>query len=332
MTRFTIDPPMPHTFNRRQLLALLAAGTATPLLHAAESHPIRFFVPFPPGGSSDLLARAVQPGLATGTGQNVIIENHGGAGGSIGAAEAAKQEPDGNVILMGHLGTLAVNPWIYPRLGYDPLKSFVAIGGVARVPNVLVVNANSPARTLKDLLDLARKNPGRLSFSSGGNGSAAHIAFEALKLRTKTSFVHVPYRGSVPSITDLMGGQVDTTFTGVTALLPHIKSGRLRALAVSSPQRLPGLPDVPTVAESGYPGFQADQWYGIVAPTGTPAARVQTLNADLNRTLQDPAVAKQLGNEGALPMPGTPEAFHALIAAELPRWGEVVKAAGLKAG
>lgn len=323
---------MSHALHRRQWLALLAAGTASPLLHAAGARPIRFIVPFPPGGSSDILARAVAPGLGAGTGQNVVIENRGGAAGSIGATEAARQDPDGNVIMMGHLGTLAVNPWIYPKLGYDPLRSFTAIGGVARVPNVLVVNAGSPARTLKDLLEMARRSPGHYTYSSGGNGSAANIAFEALKLATHSSFVHIPYRGTAPSVTDLLGGQVDTTFTGVTVLLPHIKSGRLRALAVSSPQRLPSLPEVPTVAESGYPGFQADQWYGIVAPAGTPAARVQQLNAELDRTLQDAAVAKQLSAEGALPMPGTPEAFRSLIASELPRWGEVVKAAHLTAG
>jgi tripartite-type tricarboxylate transporter receptor subunit TctC len=232
---------------------------------------------------------------------------------------------------MGHVGTLAVNPWLYPKLSYDPLTSFAAVGGVARVPNVLVVASTSAVRSLKDLVELARRQPGRLTYSSGGNGSAAHITFEALKLRAQMPFVHIPYRGTVPSVTDLLGGQVDATFTGVTVLLPHIRSGRLRALAVSSAQRLPALPDVPTVAESGYPGFEADQWYGLVAPAATPAARVQQLNAELNRALAQPAVAQQLAGEAAIPLATTPQAFRAMIERELPRWGAVVKAASLKA-
>lgn len=323
---------MPSTIHRRHLLALLAAAGASPWAAAADARSLRLIVPFPPGGSSDILARTVAPGLGAAIGQVVVIDNHGGAGGSIGCAEAAKAEPDGNTILMGHLGTLAVNPWVYPKLAYDPLKSFTAIGGVARVPNVLVVNAKAPFHTLKDLVDFAHHNPGKLTYSSGGNGSAAHIAMEALKLQAKMSLVHIPYRGTGPSVTDLIAGNVDATFTGVTVVGPHVHGGRLRALAVSSPQRLPSLPDVPTVAESGYPGFEADQWYGLVAPAGTPAARVQQLNAALNGVLTQPAVAKQLANDGALPLATSPQAFRALIEKELPRWGAVVKAANVKAG
>lgn len=323
---------MPSTLHRRHLLALLAAAGACPWAAAADARSLRLIVPFPPGGSSDILARTIAPGLGAAIGQAVLIDNHAGAGGSIGCAEAAKAEPDGNTLLMGHLGTLAVNPWIYPKLAYDPLRSFTAVGGVARVPNVLVVNANAPFHTLKDLVDFAHRNPGKLTYSSGGNGSAAHIAMEALKLQAKMSLVHIPYRGSGPSITDLMAGNVDATFTGVTVVGPHVRGGRLRALAVSSPQRLPSLPEVPTVAESGYPGFEADQWYGLVAPAATPAARVQQLNAALNGVLTQPAIAKQLANEGALPLATSPQAFRSLIEKELPRWGAVVKAANVKAG
>ncbi len=232
---------------------------------------------------------------------------------------------------MGHIGTLAVNPALYPRLGYDALKSFVAVAGVARVPNVLVVPAASPARTFAQFLALARARPGQLNYSSGGNGSAAHICFEYLKLRSANFMLHIPYRGTAPSVSDLIAGQVDATFTGAPAVLPHVRSGRLRALAVSSAQRLPMLPEVPTVAESGTPGFDADQWYGVVAPAGTPAAMVARLNAEINRALLSPELGPTLSVEGAMPMPGTPQAFGALIARAIPRWREVVRAGNVKA-
>ncbi|MCG2592318.1 tripartite tricarboxylate transporter substrate binding protein [Ramlibacter sp. XY19] len=320
---------MTFRLRRRELFALASAAIVLPA--RAQSGVLRIIVPFTPGGSSDILARAIAPGLSAAIGQPIVVDNKPGAGGSIAAAEAAKAAPDGNTLFMGHLGTLAVNPWLYPKAGYDPLTSFATVGQVATVPNVLVVSAGSPVRTLKDFVELARRKPGSLTYSSGGNGSAAHMAFEALKLRTKITTVHIPYRGTVPAVTDLLGGQVDTTFTGVTVLLPHIKSGRLRALAVSSAQRIPSLPDVPTVAESGYPGFEADQWYGLVAPANTPPARVQKLNAELNKVLASPAVAQQLAGEGAIAAPRTPEAFRELIARELPRWGAVVKAANMTA-
>ena len=318
---------------RRQLM-VLAVGSGLEIPAWAQSGKnVRLIVPFTPGGSTDILARAIAPKLALAIGQNVIIDNKPGAGGSLGAAEAAKAEPDGNTLLMGHIGTLAVNPAMYPKLAYDPIKSFAPVAWVARVPNVLVVQAASPARSFKEFIELAKSKPGKLSFSSGGNGSAAHITFELLKLRAKIFMLHIPYRGTAPSVTDLIAGQVDATFTGAPALLPHVKSGRLRALAVSSPHRIAQLPDVPTVAESGLPGtagFEADQWYGVVAPAGTPAARIAQLNAEINKALALPDVAQQLAIEGAVPTPSTPQAFADLIARELPRWAEVVKAGNVK--
>ena len=232
---------------------------------------------------------------------------------------------------MGHIGTLAVNPALYPKLGYDPIKSFAPVAWVARVPNVLVVNANSAIKTLQDLLLAARAKPGRLTYSTGGNGSAAHITFEYLKLRAQIFMLHIPYRGTAPSVTDLIAGQVDATFTGSPAVLPHIKSGRLRALAVSSTVRLAALFDVPTVAQSGYPGFEADQWYGLVAPAGTPDIVVQRLNLEVNKALALPDVAAQMATEGATPMALPATAFAALIAQEIPRWAEVVRAGNVKA-
>ncbi len=316
--------------SRRALLLASAGALAVPRVRAQAGRPLRLIVPFTPGGSTDILARAIAPKLGTALGQTVIVDNKPGAGGSLGAAEAAKAEPDGQTILMGHIGTLAVNPALYPKLAYDPMKSFVPVAWVARVPNVLVVPATSPAKSFKEFVGLVREKPGKLAYSSGGNGSAAHITFEYLKLRARLFMLHIPYRGTAPSVTDVIAGQVDATFTGAPAVLPHVKSGRLRALAVSSAQRIAPLPDVPTVAESGYPGWEADQWYGVVAPAGTPAARVAQLNAEINRALASPEVAQQLSVEGAVPTPTTPKAFGELIAREIPRWAEVVKAGNVK--
>ncbi|MDP1533693.1 MAG: tripartite tricarboxylate transporter substrate-binding protein, partial [Rubrivivax sp.] len=219
------------TDRRSALLAGLAL-TAGPLAWA-QTRSTRIVVPFTPGGSTDILARAIGPKLAIALGHNVIVENRAGAGGSVGAGEVAKADADGSTLLMGHIGTLAVNPAIYAKLTYDPLKSFVSVAYVARVPNVLVVPAASPVKTFKEFIERAKANPGKYTYSSGGNGSAAHITFEYLKLRARIFMLHIPYRGTAPSITDLIAGQVDATFTGSPAVLPHVRSGRLRALAVS---------------------------------------------------------------------------------------------------
>ena len=320
---------MPTRPDRRSLLLAALTLPVAPWSWA-QGKPLRLVVPFTPGGSTDILARALAPRLTQALGVNVIVENKPGAGGSLGAGEVAKAEADGNTLLMGHIGTLAVNPAIYPKLTYDPVKSFAPVAWVARVPNVLVVPASSPVKTFKEFVERARAQPGKFTFSSGGNGSAAHITFEYLKLRAKIFMLHIPYRGTAPSITDLIAGNVDATFTGAPAVLPHVKSGRLRALAVSSAQRLANLPDVPTVAESGYAGWEADQWYGVVAPAGTPAAVVARLNAEINKALALPDVAQQLAIEGAVPTPTTPQAFGELIKRELPRWAEVVKAGNVK--
>ncbi len=319
---------------QRRHLVLAMAAIALPLAQAQPaaflSKPLRVIVPFTPGGSTDILARAIAPRIAL-PGQTVLIDNKPGAGGSLGADIAAHAEADGNTLLMGHIGTLAVNVSLYPKLPYDPLKSFVPVAGIARVPNVLVVNAASPVRNLAELVARAKARPGQLTYSSGGNGSAAHITMEYLKLRTGMFMAHIPYRGTAPSVTDVLGAQVDTTFTGAPAVLPHIRSGRLRALAVSSSTRLASLPEVPTMAESGYADWEADQWYGLVAPTGTPADVVARLNAAVNQALASPELVQQFAAEGALPMAGTPQAFGALIAREIPRWREVVRAGNVKA-
>lgn len=320
-------------FNRRELIAGLAAGPlalGAAFGQAFPARPMRIIVPFTPGGSSDVLARAIGLELGKAFGQPVVIENVPGAGGSLGAEKAARAPADGYTLLMGHIGTLAINPSLYPKLGYDPQRSFTPVAWIARVPNVLVVNAAVPAQTLKELVALAKARPGQLAYGSGGNGSAAHTTMEYLKMQTGSSFLHIPYRGTGPSVTDLLGGQVQVLFTGIPALLPHIRSGRMHALAVSSPKRLALLPDVPTVAESGVAGtkgFEADQWYGLVAPAGTPAEVVALLNQQVNKALASEEVRARLAAEGAEATPATPQAFGQLIASEIPRWKRVIKRA-----
>jgi tripartite-type tricarboxylate transporter receptor subunit TctC len=293
--------------------------------------PIRLVVPFTPGGSSDILARAVGQRLTEAWGQPVVIDNVPGAGGSLGADRVAKAAPDGYTLLMGHIGNLSVAPTLYPKLPYDPVKNFTPVAWVASVPNVLVVHPSVPAKSVKELMALAKSKPGQLNYGSGGNGSAAHLATEYLKLQSQTFMVHVPYRGTAPAVTDLVAGQIQLMFTGGPAVLPFVKSGQLRALAVSSGKRLEAMPDLPTVAESGYKGFEADQWYGIVAPAGTPAAIVSKLNAQINQALQSSELKTRLQSEGAIAMPTTPAAFGALIQREIERWKPVVTAGQIKA-
>ncbi|MES2051093.1 MAG: tripartite tricarboxylate transporter substrate binding protein [Pseudomonadota bacterium] len=305
-----------------------------PLIHAQTAYPARpihIVVPFTPGGSTDILARSIGLELTKAWGQPVIIDNIPGAGGSVGADKVAKALPDGYTLLMGHIGTLAVNPSLYPALPYDPVKSFAPVAWVARVPNVLVVNPQVKASSVKELVALAKAHPGQLNYGSGGNGSAANLATEYFKLQTGASIVHIPYRGTAPAVTDLMGGQIQVLFTGAPAVLGQIKNGQLRALAVSSPQRLAALPDLPTVAETGYKDFEADQWYGVVAPAGTPREIVAKLNAQINQSLGSPELKTRLTSEGAIATPTTPEAFGQLIAREIARWKPVIQSGRVKA-
>jgi tripartite-type tricarboxylate transporter receptor subunit TctC len=293
--------------------------------------PIRLVVPFTPGGSSDILARAIGQKLTEAWSQPVVIDNVPGAGGAIGADKVAKASADGYTLLMGHIGTLAVNKSLYPNLPYDPIKSFAPVAWVARVPNVLVVHPSVNAKSVKELVALAKAKPGQLNYGSGGNGSAANLATEYFKLETGTSLLHIPYRGTAPAVSDLLGGQIQVLFTGAPALIGQIKNGQLRALAVSSPKRIDALPDLPTVAESGYPGFEADQWYGLVAPAGTPADIVAKLNSQINLALVSADLKTRLNNEGAIATPDTPAAFGKLIAKEIERWKPVITSGRVKA-
>ncbi len=313
--------------------ALIASANAhaqsTPAPY--PNKPIRLVVPFTAGGSTDILARAIGQKLTEAWGQPVIIDNVPGAGGSLGADKVAKAAADGYTLLMGHIGTLAVNPSLYPNLPYDPVKNFAPVAWMARVPNVLAVHPGVNANSVREFVALAKAKPGQLNYGSGGNGSAANLAGEYFKLQTETSIAHIPYRGTAPAVTDLVGGQIQMVFTGAPALIGQIKGGQLRALAVSSVKRIDALPEVPTMAEAGYKDFEADQWYGVVAPAGTPALIVGKLNREINAALSSPEMKSRLNNEGAIATPTTPEAFGQLIVREIARWKPVLQDGRVKA-
>ena len=312
-------------------LCLLATLPLSALSQAYPSRPIRLVVPFTPGGSTDILARAIGLELGKAWNASVVVENVPGAGGAIGADKVAKAPADGHTLLMGHIGTLAVNPSLYPKLPYHPLKDFAPVAWVANVPNVLVLHPSTKAANLKDFVAYAKANPGRLNYGSGGNGSAANLATEYLKMRTGISLVHIPYRGTAPAVNDLVAGQTQVLFTGVPAVIAQVRSGQLKALAVSGKARVEALPDVPTVNEAlGLKDFEADQWYGVVAPAGTPADIVAKLNQAINVALNSAELKKRLGAEGAVANPTTPDAFGQYIAAEIERWKPVISSGRVK--
>lgn len=320
--------------NRREMIQALGVLAAAPAVAAyAQAYPSRrisLIVPFTPGGSTDILARALGQALTEVWKQPVTIDNKPGAGGAIGAQAAARAVPDGYTLLMGHIGTLAVNPTLYPKLAYNPVRDFAPVALVAMVPNVLVVNPAVPARTVTELIALARAKPGALTASSGGQGSAAHLAIEYFKQASATDILHVPYKGTGPAVTDLIAGQVTMTMTGLPPLLQHIRAGKLRALGVASRTRLPQLPDVPTLIESGMPGFEATQWYGVVAPAKTPAPVVDQLASQIRRSLAQPELKQRLENEGAQPSDMGPAEFGRLIQEEIARWAKVIRAAKIE--
>jgi tripartite-type tricarboxylate transporter receptor subunit TctC len=308
------------------LLALAAASQA----QTYPSRPLRLIVPFPPGGSTDILARALGQKLSEGLAQAVVVDNRPGAGGTIGSEAAAKAAHDGYTIMMGHLGTLAVNPSIYRKLPYDPVKSFSPVCLMAIVPSVLVVNPSLRVSSAAELIAYAKAHPGKLAYGSAGSGSTSHLTTEYFKLATGTDILHVPYKGVGPMLTDLVSGQLSMGLNGAPAVMPHVNSGRLKALAVSSLTRLPSLPNIPTLDESGVKGFEANGWYGIVAPAGASREIVLELNVEIRRALGTSELRTRLDAEGAIPAAGTPEAFAAFISSEIARWGEVLKKAGIE--
>ncbi len=325
---------------RRACLRTALALAAAPLLSSAPfsahadawpQRPIRLLVPYGPGGSSDVVARAVAVEMSRDLGQQVIVENKGGGQGSIATVEAARARPDGYTLILGHVGTLAVNPTMMPNLSYDPRRDFAPIILLAKLPMVFAVGAKVPAATLPEFVALARAKPGVLNYGSAGNGSAGHLAFEMLKTAAAIDVVHVPYKGTGAQVTDLLAGNIDAAAAGIPGLLPHAQAGKIKIVAVGSAQRLPILPDVPTVAEQGYPGFESSQWFGLLAPAGTPQEAIARLQAAAQRALRTDAVRQRLAHDAAEPSGAGPAEFAAFIDAEERRWSQVVKDARLSA-
>ena len=304
-----------------------AAGAAA---QAWPAKPIRLMVPFPPGGSTDIVARIVAQKLSERLGQPIVIENRGGAGGTIGTGIIAKSAPDGYNLAVASTSTHVVAPSVYAKLDYDPVKDFAPVSLMAVSPYLLVVTPSLPAKTLQELIGLAKKQPGKLNYASAGVGSTTQLAMEMLKAASGTYMLHIPYNGNGPAGTALIGGQVDVLFGSLPALLPHAKSGRARALAVGTPKRSPSLPDVPTVAESGYPGFDASLWLAIMAPAGTPQPIIERLNKEIVALVGTAETRDALDKAGAEPLTSTPAELAAMIRDGVAKYAAVIKAAGIK--
>jgi tripartite-type tricarboxylate transporter receptor subunit TctC len=316
------------------MLVLLAAATAASAQNASfPTRPIKLVVPYPPGGPLDTAARALAEQVKQGLGV-VVVENRPGAGGNIGVDQVAKSVPDGYTLVIGAVATHAVNPWLFRKLPYDPVKDFVPITLIAHVPNVLVMTPERAAQlqvtSARDLIDYLRRHPGQLNYASGGNGSAGHMAGELLKSQGKVSAVHIPYAGAGPAQLGLLAGQTDFMFDNLASATAQIKAGKLKAFAVTTPQRAPSLPDVPTMAESGVPGFDVSTWFGIFAPAGTPAPVVARLNESFTTALRTPDMRERLGRMGSEPAPMSSEQFAQLVRSELAKYEKVVKFSGAR--
>lgn len=317
-------------------LALAAAATAQPAENNARrakgypEKPIRLVVPVSAGGGTDIVARFIGQRLTDTLGQQVVVDNRTGAGGSIGAGIVATSSPDGYTLLLGSVGHITFTPALFRKLPYDPQKDFVPISLVAEQPFVLAAHPSLRANSIKDLIAFAKSRPGKVNYGSGGNGGASHLGIELLQIMTGISMIHVPYKGTGPGMTALLSGEVPMLLVGVATALPHIKNGKVKALAVSGQKRSQVLPDVPTISEAGVPGYDFDVWYGVLFPAGTPSAVVGKMNAELVRLLNAPATAKRFASLGLEPISSTPQEFAALIRREIPKWQKVVKSAGIK--
>ena len=312
------------------LMLALAALNAASQPAAYPNKPVRLIVGAPPGGGNDIMARLIAQKLSEGLGHQVVVENRPGAGATIATDLVAKSAPDGYTLFMTP-SAHALSPSIYRKLPFDPVKDFAAIGQMATVPLVVIVNMSLPAASLRELIELARARPGSLNFGSGGSGAAQHLATEFLKSLTGIEMVHVPYKGSGQAIPDLIGGQIQLMIEPLPSALPHIRGGKVRALAVTTRQRSASLPDVPTAEEAGLSGFEVMAWYGLLAPAGTPAAVVSRLNAEMNKALAQPAMRDSLASQGAIPVSGPPQQFMDLIVAEIAKWRPIIQKAGIRA-
>ncbi len=316
----------------RQVFAALALAAFAAAAPAQDypAKPIRLIVPFPPGGGTDIAARTLANKLSETLRWTFVVENKPGAGGNLGVEQAVKSPPDGYTLVIGQTSNLAINPALYAKLPYDPLKDLSPIALIVSAPVVLVVAANSPYKSLGDLLAAARRDPGAVTFASPGNGTVSHLAGELLQRASGVKFTHVPYKGAAQAMTDLLGGQVQSFMSSVPSALAQIRGGRLRAIAVTSAKRAAEMPEVPAIAESGYAGFDATTWYGLLAPAGTPAAVIKRLNAEVNRALGMPDVSGRLAAEGGEVLGGSPERFASLLKVDHAKWGRIVKESGAK--
>ncbi|MDO8768168.1 MAG: tripartite tricarboxylate transporter substrate binding protein [Burkholderiaceae bacterium] len=324
--------PTSSFLNRRQLLSMATLSIVLPAWSQSgyPSKPITLVVPFPAGGTTDIIGRLIGRHLATRLGGTVIVDNKAGAGGSIGSGVVAKAPGDGHTLLMGTIGTHSINQYLYTKLAYDPFKDFAPISLVAMVPNVLVVNPSQPIKTVKDLIAAAKANPNKLTYASAGNGTSIHLCGAMFEQMAQVSMTHVPYRGSAPAIADLLGGQTTCMFDNLPSAMPHIKAGSLRAIAVTTAKRSNSLPDLPTIAEAGVPGYDASSWFGLWAPASTPAALVKRLNEEIKTILAQPDVMQTLKDQGAEAAPDSPDKFAAFIQAEAAKWSKVVKTANIR--
>lgn len=320
------------TLSRRAIAAAaLVCAAAIAQAQDYPSKPIKIIVPFAPAGTTDILARLVGQKLQESWGQTVVVENRAGAGGNIGSDLVAKAPADGYTLLMGTIGTHAINASLYKKMPYDPLTDFQAVALVATVPNVLVVHPSVPAKTVKELIEWEKANRGKINYASSGVGTSIHLSAEMFNTLAGTQFNHVPYKGSGPALTDLIGGQVSLMFDNLPSAIGHIKSGKLRAVALTASKRTPALPDLPTIAESGVAGFDSGSWFGVFAPAATPKAIVDKLNAEINRITASPEMKQKLADQGADAANLTPAAYQAFVKAEMAKWADVVKASGATA-
>lgn len=323
-------------FARRAALAALIAAVCAPGLVGAQStaawpqKPVTLVVGYAAGGATDVIARLVATKLGEQLGQPVVVDNRPGANSNLGAQIVAKAAPDGYTLYVYTIAN-TINASLYAKLGYDPVKDFEPIGLIAKIPNILVVNNNVPVKSVADYIRFAKESKDGITFASSGSGSSIHLSGEMFKMQTKLNMLHIPYKGSAPAVTDLLGGQVQSMFDNAPSALPHVKAGKLRPIAITSAQRSPLLPDVPTVAESGFPGFDVQSWFSLAAPAGTPQPIIAQLNAALNKALATPDVRQRLQDMAATPEPGTPEQLRSFAQAEIQRWREVVKQSGAKA-
>lgn len=312
----------------RIVLAALAAIIVGPALAAYPDHAIKLIVPVPPGGGVDILSRAIGAKMSQSMGVPVVVENRPGASAAIGTELLARSAPDGYTIMMGY-SAHATNPIFSPKLPYDTSKDFAAVAYVGYIPLILVVNPSFPPNSVKELIALAKSKPGQLQFASGGAGAGAHLSGELLKATAGVDLIHVPYKGNAPALTDVLGGQVPMMFDTITTALPHVKAGKLKALAVTSAKRSPLAPDVPTMIEAGLPDFEISAWYVIFAPAGVPHDVLQRLNSEINKAIEDPDLRRTLGQQGVVFVGGTPEQADAFVHGEIARWAKIIKAKGM---